>query len=123
MADNALLVESRFILTDSMLMLFGLGAVHFYLIARSIEGRRRWVWWSPAVLSGGAAASIKWTGLTALALVAATWVWDRRHHFKKEWRRLLGEAAILDRPRPLQRSDWSRGRGPPSGCMLNTGCP
>lgn len=95
LADNALLVESRFILMDSMLMLFGLGAVYLYLVARSAEGTMRWLWVSLAALAGGAAASVKWTGLTALALVAAMWVWDARLRTGREWRRRLGEAAIL----------------------------
>lgn len=90
-ADNALLVESRFTLMDSLLILFGLACVYFYLVARSHHGHRRWLWLTLSALAGGASASVKWTGLTALALVIFAWLFDTKHH----WRRRLAEAAIL----------------------------
>lgn len=56
--ENALLVQTRYILMDGFLLLFGFSALLFYF-------RRKFLWM--AVLSG-LAASIKWTGLTFLAL-------------------------------------------------------
>jgi dolichyl-phosphate-mannose--protein O-mannosyl transferase len=91
--DNALLVESRFILMDSMLLLFGLGAFYFYLRARTGQTDRRGRWLILAALSAGAAASTKWTGLTALALILILWLYDTRRHFT--WGRRLKELAIL----------------------------
>src|SRR5919202_605415 len=41
--DNAILVESRFILTDSMLLLFGVSALTLYLAARRRTGRAHWI--------------------------------------------------------------------------------
>jgi dolichyl-phosphate-mannose-protein mannosyltransferase len=42
----------------------------------------------------GAAASIKWTGLTALALIGLIWLWDQRS-LAASWGRRAGELAIL----------------------------
>jgi dolichyl-phosphate-mannose-protein mannosyltransferase len=91
--DNALLVESRFILMDSMLLLFGLGAIYLYLVAR--ESKRYHLWWlAGAALSAGAAASIKWTGLGALGLIGLLWIWDQPHETRK-WRVRVAELLIL----------------------------
>ncbi len=92
--DNALLVESRFILTDSMLLLFGLSSLYAYLAARQQTGSWRWVWLSLAALMAGAAVSTKWTGLTALALIGLFWIYDQ---FRRplNWRRIISELAIL----------------------------
>lgn len=65
--DNALLVQSRLILLDSFLLLFGFGAIWCYLRWRD-NGPR---WLLPiAGLLGGMAMSIKWTGMSFLALIA-----------------------------------------------------
>jgi dolichyl-phosphate-mannose-protein mannosyltransferase len=92
--DNALATESRFILIDSMLLLFGLTALWAYLVARGREGRGRWVWLMFAAIAAGAAASTKWTGLTALALVGFLWLADQRD-WGKGWGRRLGELVLL----------------------------
>jgi dolichyl-phosphate-mannose-protein mannosyltransferase len=91
--DNALLVESRFILMDSMLLLFGLGAVYLYLIARESK-RYRLLWLMAAAASAGAAMSIKWTGLSALGLIGLLWLWDQPHEWRS-WRRRLIEVGLL----------------------------
>jgi len=82
LVDNALLVESRFILTDSMLLCFGMGALLCYATARNRTGRARWLWLALTGATAGAAASIKWTGLSALGLVLLAWavesLWSRR---------------------------------------------
>jgi dolichyl-phosphate-mannose-protein mannosyltransferase len=65
--DNALLVQSRLILLDSFMLLFGFGAVYAYLTWR--DSSVKW-WLLTAGLLGGAAMSIKWTGASFLGLIA-----------------------------------------------------
>ncbi|MDP3794390.1 MAG: phospholipid carrier-dependent glycosyltransferase [bacterium] len=62
--DNALLVQSRFMLLDIPLLFFGFGSVYLFLLARERIGRRG----APAYFVASAAAlgvalSIKWTAL------------------------------------------------------------
>ncbi|HTP56999.1 MAG TPA: phospholipid carrier-dependent glycosyltransferase [Candidatus Paceibacterota bacterium] len=77
--DNALLTQSRFILLDPFLLLFGFGGFYCYLRWRG-EGS---VWsLAAAGVLAGAAACIKWTGLTFLALMLileAVRIWQARH--------------------------------------------
>lgn len=56
--ENALLVQTHYILMDGFLLLFGFLALLFYF-------RRKFLWMA---IFGGLAISIKWTGLTFLAL-------------------------------------------------------
>jgi len=94
--DNALLVESRFILIDSLLILFGLAAVTCFLAARRRSGRLRFWLIAASVLLGGLAASTKWTGLSALGLIGFIWLTDqfrRPHHIS--WRARLLETLTL----------------------------
>lgn len=94
LVDNALLVESRFILPDSMLLLFGMTAVLLYVAARRRGGPSRWAFLTASAVAAGMAASIKWTGLSALGLILLTWaadaVWQRR-----DIRSLLKEGVVL----------------------------
>jgi dolichyl-phosphate-mannose-protein mannosyltransferase len=92
--DNAILVESRFILMDSMLLLFGLGALYFYLRARDSQGWKYWAWLALSTLSAGASVSIKWTGLASLAIVGLLWLWDQPGR-KVSWLRRVGELALF----------------------------
>lgn len=92
--DNALLVQSRFVLTDILLLWFGIAAVAAFLTARRLAGRGRWVALALAALLAGAAASTKWTGLTALGLIGAVWLADS-WSARAGWSRFAGEAALL----------------------------
>ncbi len=56
--ENALVVQTHYILMDGFLLLFGFSTLLFYF-------RRKFLWMA---LFGGLAISIKWTGLTFLAL-------------------------------------------------------
>lgn len=68
--DNALLVQSRFILLDSFLLLFGFGAVYCYLTWRQKGGlgQSKWYLLAAGVL-GGMAMGIKWTGASFIGLI------------------------------------------------------
>jgi dolichyl-phosphate-mannose-protein mannosyltransferase len=92
--DNAILVESRFILMDSMLILFGLAGIYFYLLARDSKTNLRWALLALAAVSAGASASIKWTGLNSLAIILLLWLWDQPHS-RASWYKRLGELALL----------------------------
>jgi dolichyl-phosphate-mannose-protein mannosyltransferase len=94
LADNALLVESRFILMDSMLILFGMAAVLFYLMARNRDGASRWTLLAAAAAAAGAAAAVKWTGLSALGLILLAWSAEGLAR-RRDWRALCREAAVL----------------------------
>ncbi len=92
--DNAFLVESRLILTDSMLLLFGFGAVTLYLAATRHTGRAHWAMLAGSALLAGMAVSTKWTGLSALGLVGLAWL-ARTIRDRTPWRPALGQAAVL----------------------------
>jgi dolichyl-phosphate-mannose-protein mannosyltransferase len=94
--DNALLVESRFILTDSLLILFGLGAATAFLAARKHTGRARLLLITLAALLAGTCLSTKWTGLAALGLIGLVWLADHIRRWKHfSWRSRFAEALIL----------------------------
>jgi dolichyl-phosphate-mannose-protein mannosyltransferase len=95
LVDNAMLVESRLILPDIMLLFFGILVVYAYAVARGATGTARWVWIAGAAAAGGAAVSIKWTGLTALALIGFAWALEARRDGSRDWRRLAGEASLF----------------------------
>jgi dolichyl-phosphate-mannose-protein mannosyltransferase len=92
--DNAVLVESRFILMDSMLLLFGFGALTLYLVARRTSGRAHWVLLGSSALLAGMAVATKWTGLCILGLIGLAWAGSAIRD-RAEWRRWLPQAAIL----------------------------
>jgi dolichyl-phosphate-mannose-protein mannosyltransferase len=92
--DNALLVQSRFVLTDILLLWFGIAAVAAFVTARRLGGRGRWIALGLAALLAGAAASTKWTGLTALGLIGAVWLVDA-WRARPGWTRLVWEGALL----------------------------
>ena len=92
--DNALLVESRTILPDSMLVLAGLAAVTVFLGARGRTGRARWWRLAVAACLAGIAVSFKWTGLNALGIMLVVLAADGLRR-RVPWRRLAGEAALL----------------------------
>ncbi len=92
--DNALLVESRLILVDSMLLLFGIGAITCYLAASRAEGRRHWVLLVAAAVLGGMAAATKWTGLAALGVIGVLWL-VRTLRTRIEWPQMIGRLAVL----------------------------
>ena len=95
LVDNAMLVESRFIWPDMVLLFFGMLAVLAYAIARHSSGTARWMWIAGAATAGGIAVSIKWTGLSALGLIGVVWALESWRDRRGGWRRILGEAAIL----------------------------
>jgi dolichyl-phosphate-mannose-protein mannosyltransferase len=91
--DNAVLVESRLILIDSMLLLFGIGALTCYLASQRSRGRWHWILLAASAVLAGMAASTKLTGLTALGVIGLVWLVQTIRKFS--WRRALPQAGIL----------------------------
>jgi dolichyl-phosphate-mannose-protein mannosyltransferase len=95
LVDNAILVESRFIWPDMVLLFFGMLAVLAYALARHSSGPARWMWIATAAAACGVAVSIKWTGLSALGLIAVVWALESWRDRSDGRGRILGEAALL----------------------------
>lgn len=91
--DNALLVESRFILMDSILLLTGLGALASYLMLRRSTHYRRWVWVVITALLISLLVSTKWSGLAVAGLIAGLWLVDGVRR-RIDWKRLVGEGLV-----------------------------
>ncbi|MGH3695449.1 MAG: phospholipid carrier-dependent glycosyltransferase [Pseudonocardiaceae bacterium] len=92
--DNAILVESRLILIDSMLLLFGVGALTLYLASRRHTGRVHWILLTSSALLAGMAVSTKLTGLAALGVIGLVW-FVRTLRDRVSWRRALPQAGVL----------------------------
>ncbi len=99
--DNAILVESRVTTLDSMLLLFGLGAVTLALYARDHRAARSSTYWwllLGAAVLGAMAASVKLTGLAPLGLVGVLWmldVWAERRDLRRQVGAVIGQGLML----------------------------
>lgn len=92
--ENAILVESRLILMDSMLLLFGILGVTFALASLRRTGRAHWWTLAAAATFGGMAGSIKFTGLACLGLVGVVWLAGLVRR-KPPWRQTAAQFALL----------------------------
>jgi dolichyl-phosphate-mannose-protein mannosyltransferase len=92
--DNAILVESRLILVDSMLLLFGIGALTCYLASRHRTGRAHWILLTCSAVLAGMAVSTKLTGVSALGLIGLVW-FAQTVRGRISWRLALPQAAVL----------------------------
>lgn len=71
--ENGILSQTRYILLDAFLLLFGCLTLLLYFCYRN---HRRWHYLVLAGVFGGLAISIKWTGLTFLALPGLLEIYD-----------------------------------------------
>jgi dolichyl-phosphate-mannose-protein mannosyltransferase len=92
--DNALALESRLILLDSMLLFFGMAGLTVFLAARRSTGRRHWVLLTVAALLIGMCVSTKVTGLCILGVAGLIGVVTTIAG-RVSWRRWLPQAAVL----------------------------
>ena len=68
--DNALLVQSKFILLDIFLLFFGFSALYFFLKQRDEKNnRKKWTYIVLSSILGACAFSIKWTGLLFFGII------------------------------------------------------
>lgn len=94
--DNALLVESRFVLMDSILLLVGFGALSSYLALRRQNGNWRWLWVTVMAMLIGMLVSIKWTGFAMAGLILFAWLAEGMVKRKRiNWQRMIGEAFVI----------------------------
>jgi dolichyl-phosphate-mannose-protein mannosyltransferase len=94
LCDNALLVESRFVLMDSVLLLTGMSALSSYLQLRKVKkGLKRWLWVGVTAVLLGILVSTKWTGLAIAGLIFFTWIIDGVLR-KIQWQQLITEGAL-----------------------------
>jgi dolichyl-phosphate-mannose-protein mannosyltransferase len=92
--DNALMVESRFVLMDSLLLLTGFGALSCYLALRRQKGNRRWLFVVVMAVLIGLLVSTKWTGLAVAGLIATAWLAEGILR-RMNWQRMVGEAIVV----------------------------
>ena len=95
--DNALITQSRFILLDPFLLLFGFSAIWCYL---KYAYKPKIFWLIAAGLLGAMAMSIKWTGATFLAIIFILEVvrlWQNRKslHWFKDGGKLTVSLVVL----------------------------
>ena len=82
--ENSLLVQSRFILLDSFLLLFGFSGLLFYLLSRKQANiRKKILLLLPSVILLTFAFSVKWTGLAYLGIVGIIEFIDWFRNFEK----------------------------------------
>lgn len=93
--DNALLVQTRILALDGILLVAQFGALLAYLVSRTREG---WMRWGLIILAGalcGLSAGVKFTGLAILLLLGLMWLWELWMSRAATWRRLVLEGVIL----------------------------
>ena len=99
--ENATLVQSRLILLDAFLLLFGFSALLFYFRYRNSshdQGARKWTYLVLSGLSGALAVSVKWTGGTFLAIIAAMYLIDVLKDTGRIKKLFIGTAALAVLP-------------------------
>lgn len=94
--DNALLVQSRFILLDIILVFFIFLSLYLYLLSkRFLPFSFKWYLFNIlCALSLGTAISIKWTGFGALAIVWFLIIFED-HLFSKSKREILTKLSFI----------------------------
>jgi len=99
MLDNALVLQSRLILLDSMLLGFGFLSLWLLLKARKTHNIRLWCL---SAMSAGCSLSIKWVGVSFLGLVGliilVDWgrtLWSKRSHITPVYKAILFLAIAI----------------------------
>ncbi|KKU17011.1 MAG: Glycosyl transferase family 39 [Parcubacteria group bacterium GW2011_GWC1_45_9] len=72
--ENSLLVESRLVLTDAFLILFGFLGLYFFFRARNRNYPNKLLFWSGLFFA--ASFSVKWTGLGFFGACGLIYLWD-----------------------------------------------
>lgn len=104
--ENALLVQSKFILIDSFFLFFGFLAFYLFLESRAFFSEGRWDWGAvvSSALFAGFAFSVKWAGAGFWGLILLLGFFILVRKAKESWReagRTLGRYAVLVALPPL----------------------
>lgn len=79
--ENAILVESKFILVDSMLLFFGFFSIYLYLLYANCKNyRKQLIYLGLSATFAAFALSIKWTGILFLGVIGLAFLYK---YFKK----------------------------------------
>ena len=89
--DSALIVQSRFILLDAILLFFGFASILFFLNFQESRKVRHLAF---AGVFAALAASVKWTGLSFLGLMIIFYL-IRKSNFKNKFRGIINGLAFL----------------------------
>lgn len=95
--DNAILVESKFILVDIFLLFFGFLSLYFFILAQKTN-KNKFVYYSISAILAGLAFSIKWTGLSFLGIIILLLLFDFIKgvvNRKANWKLEIGKLAIF----------------------------
>ena len=94
--DNALLVESKFVLVDLFLLCFGFLALYFFLRSRAVTGKKEFILYGFAALFAGLAVGIKFTGISFAGIILLFSFIDfiKKPRFKKFFYKSLMFVAI-----------------------------
>ncbi|MBI3255753.1 MAG: phospholipid carrier-dependent glycosyltransferase [Candidatus Andersenbacteria bacterium] len=95
MLDNALLLQTRIIALDGVLLVAQFGALAAYLASRSREGQARLWYLTLAGSLAGLSAGVKFTGLAIVLILAVLWLWEIWQTGVVLLRRLLTEALLF----------------------------
>jgi dolichyl-phosphate-mannose-protein mannosyltransferase len=91
--ENSLVVQSRFILSDIVMLLFGFTAILCYLEYNHRFGSKQRSWFLIfSIMLSGAALSIKWTGLSFILLIILLEAYrlnEKRLEKMLDWKKLI----------------------------------
>lgn len=92
--ENALLTQSRLVLIDSFLLLFGFSALLCFMRYIRLHGQKRghFGWLLGSGVLAGLAAGIKWTSLVFLGLMGLLYLWRNRKYLNHT--KVIGHALV-----------------------------
>lgn len=93
--DNALLVQTRIIALDGILLVAQFGALSAYLASRKKMGNSRWYFLVVAGILCGLAAGTKFTGLAALLLLGLLLLYELYKQGQAALMRIVAEGVVI----------------------------
>ena len=94
--ENSLLVQSKFILVDIFLLVFGFLSILFYLKYKKSKGKKSFIFLILTYLFATFAFSIKWTGLLFIGVIFLLHFFELLNNFnKKEIKNFLFKISLF----------------------------